>query len=146
MTAIARKRVQRYYKLNEWPNLFSFFRSNPQFINHFARHKQAKQDRRETTERIEEEIPPLGSTSGGERLLPYLYQSAEENGGHDSSQDKSYDGRTLMASIVLKPDYTTKAKVHQKMQHFINIGHLIEWRLRRIEEWKKEDNTKNKKR
>ena len=92
-------------------------------------------------EGIGEKVPPVGSTSRGKRLLTNLNKSAKHNGSNDRPRDESLGFSMLMATKVLKPQYYTKAKVHRKVQYFVNIGDLIERCLGRIKEREKQDYT-----
>ena len=99
----------------------------------------AKHSRSETTERVEEEVPPVGRTGRGERLLPYLDESAEEDGRYDSPGDEALGLGTLMALEVLEPQHRAEPEVHEEVQHLVNVAHLIERSLGRIEERQEQD-------
>ena len=58
-------------------------------LHHVACDELAKHSRSETTERVEEEVPPIGRTGRGERLLPYLDESAEKDRRYDSPWDEA---------------------------------------------------------
>ena len=101
----------------------------------------AKHSRSETTERVEEEVPPIGRTGRGERLLPYLDESAEEDRRYDSPWDEARCLGTLVALEVLEPQQRAEPEVHEEVQHLVNVAHLIERSLGRIEERQEQDDT-----
>ena len=117
---------------------------SPPPSHHPPSHQLTKDCSGETSERIEKEIPPLGSTSRRERLLTDLDQATKKDRRDDSTRNETSSNSIAMTLEIFEPKHATEAEVHQKVQHLINIRHLIEWSLWRIEEREKENHTKDK--
>ena len=86
------------------------------------------------SERVEEEVPPVGSTNGSEQLLPYLDETTEENGRNDAPRNKACGIALFMAPEVFEPQHRAETEVHEKVEHLVYVGHLVKRSLRRIEE------------
>ena len=86
------------------------------------------------SECVEEEVPPVGSASGSEQLLPYLDETTEENGRNDTPRNKACGIALFMAPEVFEPQHRAETEVHEKVEHLVYVGHLVKRSFRRIEE------------
>ena len=86
------------------------------------------------SECVEEEVPPVGSASGSEQLLPYLDETTEENGRNDAPRNKACGIALFMAPEVFEPQHRAETEVHEKVEHLVYVSHLIKRSFRRIEE------------
>ena len=76
-------------------------------------------------------------------MLANLYQATKKDGGNDDPWDETFGYSIAVTLEILKPQYTAEAEVHEEVQYFVDICHLIEWRLWRIEKREEKDYTEN---
>ena len=76
--------------------------------------------------------------------MPDLNESAEDNGCDDCPRDEALGLSVHMALEVLEPQHHTESEVHRKVQHLVDVGHLIERSLGRIEEREEQYDTDDK--